>query len=180
MPTFQSPILNASPATVANGVGEAELERRRLVLQHALGSCLTVEQLAQTVRLCEQEFAEKASVSVADFCQRLFETMPHLQLDTEARLRLLRTMRQSVQQLAAETVIPALDTPEPPALIEPEATSAPTPSAAPAPLVSPEDSTSSDLFWVAETPPAQASPEDSVSPDLIVLRYTHVEKEMLG
>jgi hypothetical protein len=168
MPTFQSPILNASPATVANGVGEAELERRRLALQHALGSCLTVEQLAQTVRLCEQEFAEKASVSVADFCQRLFDTMPQLQLDTQARLRLLQMMRQSVQQLAAETVIPALNTPEP------------MPPAAPAPLVSPEDSTNSDLFWVAQTPPAQASPEDSVSPEFIVMRYTHVEKDMLG
>jgi hypothetical protein len=89
-------------------------------------------------------------------------------------------MRQSVQQLAAETVIPALDTPEPPAFIEPEATSEPMPPAAPAPLVSPEDSTSSDLFWVAETPPAQASPEDSVSPEFIVMRYTHVEKDMLG
>ena len=179
MSAFQSPILNASPTIVANGVGEAELERRRLALQHALGSCLTVDQLAHTVRLCEQEFAEKASVSVADLCQRLFETMPHLQLDTKARLRLLRSMRQSVQQLAAEAVMPALNTSEPPLFVEQDEMLEPTAPAVPTQLVSPEDSTSSELFWVAETPPTQVSPKDSVSPDLIVLRYTSFDNHPL-
>jgi len=168
MPTFQSPILNASPVTVPGGVGEVEMERRRLALQHALSSCLTLEQLAQTVRLCEQEFADILSLSVSDFCQRLFETMPQLQLDKEARLRLLQAMRLSVQQLAADTVIPTPDRAEPP--LFPELPSEPVS------LSSPEDSTSPELFMVTETPPTEASPADSVSPELFVLRYTNPDQ----
>lgn len=151
MPTFQAPILNESPSATVTGVGEKEIERRRLALQHALASCLSVDELAHTVRLCEQEFARKTSVSVSELCHRLFETMPQIQLDKEARLRLLRSMRQPAQALLADTVMP---TPEPPE---------------PIPRPAPEDSL-----------PIMPSPEDAVSPELFMLRYANLGKAIIG
>ena len=180
MSTFQAPILNASPSTAATGVGPEEMERRRLALQHALAACLSAEELAHTVQLCELEFAEQATLSVSAFCQRLFETQPQIQLDKEARLRLLRAMRQPVKDLVVHDVAPisqeleSFDLPEPLAIAE----SPPPPE--PIPLASPEDSGSPELLMVTEAPPLAVSPEDSVSPDLYVLRYTNFGKEILG
>ncbi|ETX06370.1 MAG: hypothetical protein ETSY2_17545 [Candidatus Entotheonella gemina] len=192
MLTFQASILNASPSIALNGIGEEEMERRRLALQQALASCLSVDEMTHTVRLFEQEFSQKTSVNVSELCQRLFETMPQIQLDKEARLRLLRTMRQPKTLLAAENLMPppkysepvaspepvqfeeSMQLPEPMELTEPMAPSEPIP------LLTPEDSTSPELFLVTETPPVESSPEDSTSPELFVLRYSNFGKEILG
>jgi hypothetical protein len=136
MPTFQAPILNKLPSATVTGVGEKEIERRRLALQHALASCLSVDEMAHTVRLCEQEFARKTSVSVSELCHRLFETMPQIQLDKEARLRLLRAMRQPAKAPLVDTVMPAPQPPEPMELL------------VPLPLPAPEDATSPELFML--------------------------------
>ncbi len=188
MTTFQAPILNASPSITTNGVGEEEVERRRLALQHALSTCLTAEEMAHTVRLCEHEFAQRMSVSVSEFCQRLFETMPQIQLDKAARLRLLRAMRQPVTNFAVDNGMPSPTLAEPPELSEPTPMefaepidlAEPVAPADPIPMSSPEDSTSPELFMVAATPPVAASPEDSTSPELFVLRYTNFGKDILG
>ncbi len=180
MTTFQAPILNASSSIEATGVGQEEMERRRLALQVALASCLSSDEMAHTVRLCEQEFAKKRSVSVSEFCQRLFETLPQVQLDKDARLRLLRAMRQPVTNLAADDVMPAPKRSESIELPEPIELSEPIKSSEPIPLSSPEDSTSPELFLVTETPPIVSSPEDSTSPELFVLRYANFDKEILG
>jgi hypothetical protein len=195
MSIFRADILNASTAIEEAGVGEQELERRRLALQHALSSCLTTEQMAHALRLCEQEFAEKMSLSVSELCQRLFETMPQLQLDKDARLRLLRAMRQPRQKLLAEAVMPTLEYSESLVCPEPQNISKPMPHTAamepvefaepmafsePMTMSSPEDSTSPELTLVMETPPMTFSPTDSTSPELFVLRYTNLGKNILG
>lgn len=204
MATFQAPILNSTSSITTTGVGQEEMERRRLALQQALASCLSADEMAHTVKLCEQEFAQKMSISISEFCQRLFETMPQIQLDKAARLRLLRAMRQPITNLAVENrariseSTETLEFLEPTALAEPMALAEPialaepmtlaepielTEPVAPAepiPLSSPEDSTSPELFLVAETPPVAASPEDSTSPELFILRYANFGKEILG
>jgi hypothetical protein len=92
--------------------------------------------MAHAVRLCEQEFAQKTSISVSEFCQRLFETTPQIQLDKDARLRLLRAMRQPVATLAADGAMPTPKGSEP---REPSES---------IPRFSPEDSASPELFML--------------------------------
>ena len=192
MSTFQSSILNLSPSISVTGVGEDEMERRRLALQQALAPYLSADQMAHTVRLCEQEFSEKMSISVSEFCQRLFETMPQIQLDKDARLRLLRAMRQPRATLIADAVrltpkrSETLSFPEPRDSSESTQPAEPIPRAEstgpsePISLSSPEDSTSPELLLITATPPIIPSPEDSVSPEVFVLRYTSFGKEILG
>ncbi len=186
MTTFQAPILNESPSIAVAGVEESEMERRRLALQHALASCLSADEMARTVRLCEQEFAKKMSVSVSELCQRLFETMPQIQLDKDARLRLLRAMRQPVKPMFDDDVLPTLkpaaplEFSEPIEFSEPAESSTPLAPSEPIQLPSPEDSTSPELLLAPETPPTVPSPEDSASPELFVWRYTNFGKEIIG
>ena len=192
MSTFQAPILNSSTSISATSVAEKERERRRLALQQALAPYLSADQMAHTVRLCEEEFSEKMSISAAELCQRLFETMPQIQLDKDARLRLLRAMRQPSYTWIADAVrltpkrSEPLAFPEPPEVSKPKQAAEPIPLTEPAAfsepiaLSSPEDSTSPELLLIAETPPTMPSPEDSVSPEIIVLRYANFGKDILG
>lgn len=173
---FQAPILNESPPTSVKNIGDEEIDRRRQALQYALSYCLSAEEMAHTVRLCEKEFARKASFSVSEFCQRLFETMPQVQLDKESRLRLLRAMRQPAKALSADTAMPISEPLEP-------VVQMPTPKSSEAPsiqLPSPEDSTSPELVMPTEPIPAMPSPEDSASPELFVLRYANFGKDIIG
>ena len=192
MPTFQAPILNSPSSSAVTSVGEKEIERRRLALQQALVPYLSADQMAHTVRLCEQEFSEKMSISVSEFCQRLFESMPQIQLDKDARLRLLRAMRQPRHAWIADAVRLTPKRSVPLAFPEPREASEPMQAAEPIPLTepaglsepialsSPEDSTSPELLLITETPPTMPSPEDSVSPESFVLRYAHLGKDILG
>ncbi len=206
---FQAQLLNEPPPTSVTGNGEEEIERRRQALQLALSNCLSAEEMAHTVRLCEEEFARQTSFSVSEFCQRLFETMPQIQLDKEARLRLLRAMRQPTKTLSADAKMPTSTFPEPgpepsvaPAMLEDSTdsevildadppldmslpadtiplTSSPLADELPV-MPSPEDSTSPEVLLHPEAPPTMPSPEDSASPELFVLRYTNFGKEIIG
>ncbi len=183
---FQAPLLNELPSTSVTDIGGEEIERRRQALQYALSYCLSAEDLAHTVKLCEQEFASKASFSVSEFCQRLFETKPQIQLDKESRLRLLRAMRQPAKVLNADGAMPAAEPSEPmPQMAEPSESMPQMPMPEPLgeeiiQLPSPEDSTSPELVMAIETPLAMPSPEDSTSPELFVLRYVNFGKEIIA
>ncbi len=182
---FQAPILNEVPSTSVAEIGDEEIERRRQALQYALSYCLSAEEMAHTVRLCENEFARKKAFSVSEFCQRLFETMPEVQLDKESRLRLLRAMRQPTKAFNAATEMtmpkpaeaPSIQLPSPEDSSSPELVMVTEP---PPTMPTPEDSTSPELVTATDSSSALPVPEDLTSPELFVLRYVNFGKDIIG
>ena len=88
-----------------------EVARRKKAIEKALESQLTSEQMLHAMMLCDHEFATDPAFSASSFCQRLVETLPSLQLSAQARLELLRMVRQSsvelgVQQLTSVVGMP--------------------------------------------------------------------------
>ena len=77
---------------------------RKKAVEKALQSVLTREQIAHAILLCDHEFATEPAFSATSFCQRLVETLPEIQLNAQARLALLRTVRQSAEELGVENV----------------------------------------------------------------------------
>ncbi len=84
-----------------SSVQDDESSRRRAVYQ-ALQSALSSEEMHRALLLCNQEFPPDRTFIAAEFCQRLAETIPDVQLDKETRLHLLRTMRQPAQELGVD------------------------------------------------------------------------------
>ncbi len=87
-----------------NTIQPEEAVRRKKVIQEALESFLTGEQMAHAILLCEHEFSADPSFSTTSFCQRLVETLPDLQLSAQDRLMLLRTVRQNAQELGVQNL----------------------------------------------------------------------------
>ena len=92
-------------------VSHEEAARRKKAIEKALESHLTNEQMLQAIMLCDHEFVSDPAFSATSFCQRLVETLPSLQLSAQARLELLRMVRQNsvelgVQQLTSVVGVP--------------------------------------------------------------------------
>ncbi len=92
-------------------VSSEEVLRRKKAIRKALESCLTDDQMTHALMLCELEFATDLSFSATSFCQRLVETLPNLQLGTEARLLLLRTLRKSSAELGVQHLTTSIGIP---------------------------------------------------------------------
>jgi hypothetical protein len=79
-----------------------EASRRRRAIYQALHPALPPGDLSRALALCERDFPLDEPLSVAEFCQRLAESSPQIRLSKEARLALLRTMRQRVENLGID------------------------------------------------------------------------------
>ena len=79
-----------------------EASRRRRAIYQALHPTLPPGDLSKVLALCEHDFPLDEPFSVAEFCQRLAESSPEIRLSKEARLTLLRTMRQRVENLGID------------------------------------------------------------------------------
>jgi hypothetical protein len=79
-----------------------EASRRRRAIYQALQPDLPPAVLHQALALCERDFPVDRPFSVAEFCQRLAGSSAEISLSREARLALLRAMRQPVEKLGID------------------------------------------------------------------------------
>jgi hypothetical protein len=88
-----------------------EASRRRRTIYQSLQPVLPPAKLNQALALCERDFPLDEPFSVAEFCQRLAESPSNISLSKEARLVLLRTMRQRAETLGRDP-LPVQETAE--------------------------------------------------------------------
>lgn len=92
---------DTSPTLSASAQSD-EASRRRRAIYQSLQPALPPEDLHKALALCEREFPLDQPFSVSEFCQRLAESSSEIRLSKEARLTLLRTMRQRAETLGID------------------------------------------------------------------------------